>query len=501
MQALQRSSYWLAVGILLIYGTLALSYSVKSNYLDHGEPSVAVLAQQVWLGYSVYQTPDAGQRTVLSYGPSLFLLYAPFVQLSPNPILASKLLALLLSLCGGVCALWSFRQHSSKQIAVICAALVALSFLTFRNMSFWTRPESLILFGSGLFLVALNLPKHLAIICGAIALALIINAKIIAPIYLIALIWLFTSKHGLKNLFILAGLSLVLVLLPFALTSRFPILNYIYWLRHMGNHDFLISQLVSNLQESVQLALPSWILLFILWRQSGFQQHSIVIAHAFNLIMLVVVSIIGSKFGAGRYYLMLCLPSLAYVSILTLEQIDLIKLKNGLRGPTRLGLIGAALVWILPILLLGILVQSKDLHYYFDPEQAAIQQDLFELRDRLPNNVQMGYGESQDYDFSFARPILYQQGQPYLIDSMSYWDMRLSQIEPSPALLDQFRKQTSDYWLIPRDNKPFAIEVGFDLEGSFHPLFVGINEVFEANYQRIDHSQYFDIWQAKRLSP
>lgn len=498
MHLLQRSFYWLGISILLFYTSMALTYAFKSNYLDHGEPSVVVLAQQVWHGYSVYQAPDAGQRTVLSYGPSLFLLYAPFAQLSPNPILASKLLAVLLSLGGGALALWSFRHHSSLQISVICAAMVALSFFTFRNFSFWTRPESLILFGSGLFLVALNLPKRSAIITGAIALALIVNAKIFAPIYLLALIWLFADKHGLKSFVALGAISLALTLLPFALTSRFPITNYIYWLRHMGDHDFLGSQLIANFQESVQLALPSWILLFILWRQSGVQR-SLLIAHLLNLLMLVTISILGSKFGAGRYYLMLCLPSLAYVSILTFEQIDLVKLKSKLRGPLRLGLVGAALVWILPIALLGILVQSKDLKYYFDPEQAAIQQDLFELRDSLSGSVQMGYGESKDYDVSFARPILYQQGQPYLIDSMSYWDMRLSQIEPSPTLLDQFRNQTSDYWLIPRDNKPFAVEVGFDLEGSFHPLFVGIDEVFEANYQRIDQSRYFDIWQAKRL--
>jgi hypothetical protein len=157
------------------------------------------------------------------------------------------------------------------------------------------------------------------------------------------------------------------------------------------------------------------------------------------------------------------------------------------------------LCWFISFLFLAYKGQLDTFAYLRDQSNAKLEQDLRQVQARLGESIQMGYGENKGYRITFIRPWLYQQGQEYVIDSMSYWDMQMSQIPTQAALLDQFRQQRSEYWLIPRGNSPFAMstELYTNPQADEQLLFPDIAAVFTEYYQLVDQSSYFDIWQAK----
>lgn len=497
MQKLKLLSTFGSIAVLLFFVVLACAYAFKPSYLDHGEPGVTILSLGVVHQQSTYPAPDAGQRIVLSYGPLVYVSHALGVLLVANPILGSKLVAALLGISALGLSFWGMWRRFGRPTALYASALLVLSWLWFKHFSFWTRPEPLILFGSSLFIVSLSLKNSRAVVLSAgVAIAILVNSKIFAPIYILPLLWLWLMKFGWRELAKLFGVSLIFSALPFTLTQQFPIQHYVYWLRNMGSHSFLGELLRANVSTSLMMAMPSLTFLAVHIIQ---KKRDGVIYQALGLLMLSIVCLIGSKIGAGPYYLLPCLPALVFIDVLSYEQIRQDPPTFQLSNTTKK--IGSIIIlcWFISFLFLAYKGQLDTFAYLRDQSNAKLEQDLRQVQARLGESIQMGYGENKGYRITFIRPWLYQQGQEYVIDSMSYWDMQMSQIPTQAALLDQFRQQRSEYWLIPRGNSPFAMstELYTNPQADEQLLFPDIAAVFTEYYQLVDQSSYFDIWQAK----
>lgn len=487
-----------AIGVIVSYCFLMIAYVLQAGFLNQGEPPITILASRVLHGQEVYHSPDSDGRFVLPYGPVVFVSNTFWQYWFDDVIFASKLSGLVCASLALALYFFTFYRRFGLNVALICSALILIGLLWYKHYSFWNRPDSLILLCGALILFCLELKQPaLRWILIGVALGCMANTKLFAPLYAAAPLWLYLSRYGVKQSAAIAGIAFLTFLLPFANTASFHAGHYLYWLDTMSDQALLGDVFVENLKMASFLALPSLTLIGIVLYQQRLKDIRYIVFSLALFGTLLAVCIIGSKIGAGVYYLMPLIPLLVYAGADAFSLLQQLNFKIELSKISRLALIVSIVFWLAIATLMAWNGQADTIAFISDRHNKQIQKDIEELQKRYAGfDIQMGYGNNSSYYITYFRPLLYAQGQTYVLDGPSYWDLRMAGLDQPPNLLRQFSQQGPDLWLIPQGDQPFSMSL---TEGSDESLFAGIDELFATNYEKVDQSRFFDIWRARRL--
>lgn len=487
-----------AICVIVTYCFLMVTYVLQAGFLNQGEPPITILASRVLHGETVYHSPESDGRYVLPYGPAVFISNAFWQYWFDDVIFGSKLSGLVCASLALVLYFSSFYRHFGAHVALICTALMLMGLLWYKHYSFWNRPDSLILLCCALILFSLELRQTwLRCLLIGLALGCLANSKLFAPLYMAAPLWLYLARYGLKQTLAIAGIALLAFVLPFANNTSFNAANYLYWLDKMSDQALLSDVFSENLKMSALLGLPSLILIGIVLYQQRLKNTSYTIFSLALLGSMLAVCIIGSKIGAGVYYLMPLIPLLVYVGADAIHLLQRLEFKLELSKLSRVLLIASIACWLAFGANMAWRGQTDTIAFISDRQIKQLPDDIKALQTRYASfTIQMGYGSDSSYYSTYFRPLLYAQGQDYLLDAPSYWDLRMAGLEQPSGLLEQFSQQKPDLWLIPRGDRPFSMTL---TDESDEVLFVEIGKLFEANYEKVDQSQFFDIWRARRL--
>jgi hypothetical protein len=477
----------LGLGLVVLAAQLVL-YLGHVGLLDHIEGSVVILGWQYAHGMPLYGLQDGAPRFASFYGPLAYLAPLPGLLLAellrpPPDLVVAKLpfvLAPVLTL--GLMA-WHVRRAGAAAVAALF--LLAGGLLLGAPVSYWLRPDPLetLLVAGAVTLCA----TPLAVVGVGVCLGLVVNLKVHAFLYVLPVLLDLWCRRGARAVVVAGLLSLVVFALPF-LAPGISFADYRFGLaQQVGGRAPNPALLLTWFSWSALLAVP---LLLSLTVPSP--PESAVNASAADrrqvwavLGVLALLAYPATFPGAGPYHLLPLLPVLA----------DTYGRLRPCRPLARLapfallaaGLTQSALALVAIAGLGGL---------------GAATREATRLADTvMPNEVQVGYGESwRGYQLSqLTRTVLALRGIPARIDAQVLLELHYVGIDGARRWWSLVGPCGLDVWLIPHDETPFAVPsfyYGYDGQPLFDAAF---RAAFQAHYRRERSGVAFDLW--RRVTP
>lgn len=205
---------------------------------------------------------------------------------------------------------------------------------------------------------------------------------------------------------------------------------------------------------------------------------------------LLLVAVVASKPGAGRWHFMPLLPG-QYFLLLSLWRRVPTAPSGGRVGPRALV---AGTVCALLLLALGgaraFRVMGKSLAQA--DEARAVIADMQAVRQRHPDvPMAVGYGGIGSYPQTYYRVLPLFDGGPFLVDAAAMSDMQASGFGSPPATLESLSSGAIGLWLVPKGDSPFTLNGYFPDRPIFDRPF---RDTFAAHYRKVGSSAYFDLW-------
>jgi hypothetical protein len=495
--AYRRAAAWLdgsgarwlaaAAALALAYYAGVIAWYVQiDDFLDFAEPSVPAVAWVFRQGGPLYHDPDSAARYSLVYGPMLYAIHALALDAFGPSVIASKLVGGAGALGAIVCTYLLLRQISTKRLALILTGVEAAVLLMFRNFSFWTRPEPLLLAAVSAGLLAARSSSRLAGI-GVVALAagVCVNLKISGVLYILPVLAVLRMHHGAAAVAIAAAGTAAIAALPFTLPTV-SLRNYLTWLDYSGRNGLRLWSLRFNVEWAAFLMLPAAAWPYVEDRRWLRAQAPLAASLA---IAIAGVSLIAAKPGAGFYHLMPFAPVVLFFSASLIARLP----AEAMRSREALAL-GAGFAFALVSVAA---YQQYDVIRTLRPGTAAqIRADLQETAAALPDRtLAVGYGGAFRVSFERVWPVF--RGNPYLIDAPAVTEYQLSGLAMPEATYEAIRGCAIDVWLIPRGTAPFDVPNGYFLH-AYTPLFDDrFRRTFAASYELVDRTRYFDVWMCR----
>ena len=494
-----------AIVLLVIYLGMMVAYLLKPGFWDPIEPSVTGVAQQLRQGRQIYHGFEAAPRFSLLYGPSVFISNAAALSLLANPILASKLSGVLLAIVALLSLYWALRRSFGTRLAFIGLGWVSALALWYEHYTYWNRADPLILVCVSLGLAAgLVRRKWLEWLVLSLAIGIAVNTKIHAPIYFAPLIALLWVRQGWRACVPPLLLSVVWIILPFAFFPQyFSLPDYAKWFIDVGSLPMSSMLLGRNLEYGFLLVfLPGLLIMIVAICVRSIPRIFPLIFPALVCILCVLVGVvIGSHPAAGPHHLIPFLPSIVYLTIdLYVNARDWVR--QSPVWPTLKPITFSVLIpaWIIASAAAIIVGQIQIGFYDFIlPDESPVQSDLLALKTKYAEyTMQMGYGDDKGHRATYFRPWLYTDTTEYFLDSMAMMDMQAVGVEIPAATISEFSTQRFDIWVLPHSDHPFSMRSLWFAD--YPPLFSSeLRQAFVDNYIKIDQSQFYDVWKAKRL--
>ena len=144
------------------------------------------------------------------------------------------------------------------------------------------------------------------------------------------------------------------------------------------------------------------------------------------------------------------------------------------------------------ILVLGIPVQKRFYRALHWEKVEAIQAEIRTIMAKHPDKtIEMGVGQNTaTYPRTFYKTLLVLKGHPYTIDAAPAMEMTMMKIPLNDDLLSLLRGCSTDLWLIPKGEKPFAM-TGYYGTPTVGQAFI---DTFNASYAKAESLDYFDVW-------
>ncbi|MEE9318459.1 MAG: hypothetical protein V3U48_09245 [Rhodospirillales bacterium] len=473
----------LFVNLAWVIGT----YLIYPGYLDHGEPSVALISWRLLEGFPAF--PGFGEPAMVSnvYGPLTYVMHAVWFWFLGPSVMSGKAASLLAALLVPVFVFLSHRAKGFEAAligAILAAGLVALHI----PYSIWNRPDSFIALLVVIAVWAANDSdpdrlewKKSAIIglCGGLAVGMKIHAGVFfVPI---AIFHCLNGNHGIKAFSLIAAVGLAAVLLPFALPV-FPASNYLEWFGHFVGKENPAQTVLRVVRYGLIYVTPMAI--FLAARRWSRKRIPLAEKAYFWLyiISLVVILYPATKVGAGAHYFF---PFLAIFIDQVLRHAHRVK-KHRPRMWFGIGAVAAV------ILVLGIPVQKRFYRALHWEKVEAIQAEIRTIMAKHPDKtIEMGVGQNTaTYPRTFYKTLLVLKGHPYTIDAAPAMEMTMMKIPLNDDLLSLLRGCSTDLWLIPKGEKPFAM-TGYYGTPTVGQAFI---DTFNASYAKAESLDHFDIW-------
>jgi hypothetical protein len=503
VRVVQCKTFWAPATVAIVAGFVALPLvnAAYPGYLDHAEPNVAAVSWLALKGTPLYHELTAPSRYTLLYGPSCYLPYAAGLWIGGGSVVSLRCVVLAANLAIVSC-LW----RSYREILDGAAALLALAFvLVFlyvpqpNNYLLQIRSDVLVECAIAVGLLAVSLRSSVAgpLIMG-VAAAFVIDAKVIAFIYVVPLFGLFAARRGRRATLAAALCTLVAASLPFLLPNV-ALHTYLEWLHRASGHPTSASDLMSTLRTLPILVSPLLLMVGPLpWRVPG------VTAYArknrlrlLALLACLVCAVVSSgRIGAGSHYLLPLVPVLGYECALLYRATGA---PCAIQFPMAFRYAWSCVALVVVIRVGGGVRETVSGYWSQWRRAGATLADVHAiLRKYGAHEIQMGYGDVED-PVTYFRPEVVFATNHLLLDEQALSDMGLDGVPLPAATIDAIAGCASDVWLIPRGKSPFAIRNYF---GEAYPGVVRSQRMFSASfvdafmghYSKVESIGAYDLW-------
>lgn len=473
-EAAARTLLWIAsILCLTTFAAYLAWYVAVPEFSDHLEPTLGALTEVFRRGEPLYHPLDAAPRHAMLYGPILYPIRAAFVAaLGPGPG-AVKLPGVLACLAALLLLHVALRAALPPLQSVATTAVVASACAAFGPIAYFGKADPLMFCcSSAALLAAVRAPRAPAILFCALGLGCATNIKPPAALNFLPALWLLHSRFGVMCALQSCVAGACVALLPFAVFPQASLPDYLRWLGSAGAHGIDTGILARNLEWTAVLLAP----LVLLARRESLPPIALV------ALTFLVSSIAGSKAGGGIGHLLPLLPASAYLAAVLAAR----------REPREFaGQIALALA--ITCLTVGVPHQVNVAVALRARAAADAYGDLHAFLAANPGKrVQIGYGTTATYHLADHRLWLVQAGHPYSIDAGALMDMAGANVPWPDATNAAMRSDSTDVWLLPRGDEPFAL-------GCWYPPFARLfppafRDAFHARYRRTGATRLFDVW-------
>jgi hypothetical protein len=324
-----------------------------------------------------------------------------------------------------------------------------------------------------------------------VAIGVATNLKLTGVVYLAPVLALIAARHGVRA-FVTGGLlAAVVIALPFVIFPHLSLADYRFWLQMSSENGVRVRLLRPNIEWALYLAAPLGLSLFA--RPDVAQRWMLLTTCA--AISLIIV--LAAKPGAGPYHLLPFVPLIVWLAA---------SFDAAAATPTALAWRSrAAAAFVLPAVI--IIIAGIQQALFIDALRAAahlhVARDITTFADEHPGaRIEMGYGGTSSYKGSapltFYRPLLVFRDGDYLIDAPAVQEHQLAGIGIPPATLHALARCDVAYWLIPKNEEPFATRNMYAATG-FTPLFSNeFRRTFADAYRVTTTTEYFDVYACRK---
>jgi hypothetical protein len=482
-----RVAAGLGAAVLLAYAAIAVWYAADPHYFDAAEPTMTIVGWLFAQGQPLYHDPASAERYAHIYGPLAFVAHGVVQRLFGAGIEPSKWLGGVAALAGLGCTWLALARTTTAGRALALTGGGALVYLAFRNYTFWTRPDSLLVAGvaAGLAIATRAHGVAAAVGVGMVAGALA-NLKFTGPLYAAPLVALLAIDGRRTHALIAIATATAAFVVPFALPNV-SLAAYVAWVRLSAANGLMLSMLRQNLEWSAFLLLPIAVLWFARPVDARRRDVTWLAGLAVLLAAMAGVAVAASKPGAGPYHLLPFVPLVAYAAARLIGD-------RPVFTADPLATAGA-LAWVLAAVVVAVAWQTSFLRVMAEARSRDEAGDLARYLDAHPGIVaQMAYN---GYDRpTYARPILTFRSGLYLVDAPAVQEHQLSRLPLPPATIDAIRRCRADVWLAPRGTEPFAGRNRYPAVAA--PIFPdAFRAAFHDTYEADGHTDYFDVWRCR----
>lgn len=476
-----------------------LVYLVYPGYVDHGEPSVALISWRLLDGVAAYPAFDDPGGVANIYGPLTYVVHAlVFATLGPS-VAAGKWAGVAAAILIPVGVLLSHRRRGwgdAALAAALSAALVAFHLPT----TIWNRPDSLLALLVVIAVWTANAAqpgrpewgKTIVIaVCGGAAVALKIHGGIyVAPV---AVFHCLDRGRGVRSFAAMCAVGAAVAALPFA-SPLFSAGNYAEWLALLAGKASPPDHLLTMLRFGVVYMVPLALFLVVRARAreaagsngaAGVSVAETGYAAAYG-VALVAAAYLGGKPGAGIHYFF---PLAAITADMCLRFLP----RVGWRPKVQAAALAA---FAAVVLIISVPVQKRFYRALHWDRAAAIEAEIGAVVAAYPGRtIEMGVGaKAATYPRTYQKTRLVLAGHPYTVDAGVLTEWSKLGIPLSEVTLAMIRGCSTDVWLIPRGEEPFAM-IGYYGNRIFGPAF---RDAFLTSYAKDKSFQYLDVWTCRR---
>lgn len=484
----------LAAGILLLYFAVIGWYLSLPAFADDVEPMIASVSWIVHQGHPLYHGLDSPERYSALYGPIVYLSNGLFLDALGPSVFSAKLGGGVAALLSAVFLFLVLARTVSRRLAFYYCAFAALLYFVCGPFSYVSRPDPLVLASVSFGLLStLRARRVLAVLGVAVALALSANLKLHTVLFFLPVLVLLAQRFGPGAAVLTSLLSAVLVLLPFALSSRISLVNYVLWLREATRHGLDLGRLPGTLRFAAFFFLPAVVLAVpprtvgrVLREQRAYI-GSLVVA-------TLLLAVFATKPGASMTHLMPVVPLVLYLSALLLREHQ--RARPGWEALLEPARLGTLLACFAATFFVGSVVEYKFVQRIHVRSESAgeVLRDLAWIQRTHPDDtIAMACGgEGVDYEIVFCRPSLVFAGHPLLVDVISVMESHRSGRPLPPETYEALTSGRVTLWLVPKGKTPFDKRNWYPPhEPVFPEDFI---QLVKERYHLVGQSEFFDLW-------
>jgi Dolichyl-phosphate-mannose-protein mannosyltransferase len=478
-----------AVSAIAIYAAIALWYLLLDGFFDHAEPSVAAVAWLFHVGKPIYHAADAAERYAHIYGPFAFVI--PGVSLSwfgPG-LVQAKLPSTAAGLLTIVMVYRLARSVMTRTAALGLAAVFTIAVMAFRNLSFWIRPDSFLMFFSAVALLGATMRRPIlgALVAG-VASGVMADLKLTGPLYALPALGILIATGGWRSMAIAGFAALATAIWPFLALDNASFENFRHWFEISARNGLRFQTLRQNIDWALFVLVPTVPLLVA--RLDGRLDRTRTGGLCGLALGTTAVVIAASKPGAGPDHVMPFLPAVFYLAALYFGVAAQGREQSGVRFGVPAFVLTASLIAI---------AQQVYLVTWCSPvEGLRLSADLGRFVDAHPNRtVAMGFSRIGEL-LGYVRPVLVFRTDAYPLDAPAIQEYQMSGLELPDATMRALANCGTEYWLFPKHGVPFSAMSIYPFMNR-RPLFPdAFKQSFAQRYERVEDTQYFQVWRCRQ---
>ncbi len=290
---------WVLCGIGGVLVTPVL-YLQWPGFSEQGEVTFSAVSWLVVHGQPLYTDLAAADRYSLQHGPAIYLLVGVVMSLFGPGYLTAKLTSVVSFLLVFVISWLWFSRLADRQTAFCLVGLQSWILLHW-PYTYLVRPDPIMLLAVVISMyIATTMRNRWMIVLGtAIPLGVMVNFKIHGVFYFLPILAIVYRSIGLRNIFLIGGLSLPVAIAPFLL-PQISWTNYTLWLMQSIQHGLHWQRLYAK----IALGFEFFMIPVAVGIIFGLDLGAFSRRHRWLVLSLIASSVIpvivGSKVGSGQ---------------------------------------------------------------------------------------------------------------------------------------------------------------------------------------------------------